>query len=128
MEEKPSKKKILHADNDQKTREKVKKTLECEGYEVASATTGKECLEMLPIEKPSLVLLETTLPDTSGWEILQEIKKTGGNEKVAFLTSIDVPKERKNKLEEEGISAYILKPVTPEKLLAEIRALMEIQE
>ena len=51
-------KRILYVEDDEDTRNLVKEILEKEGYEVATACNGKECLSSLEKEKPDLLLLD----------------------------------------------------------------------
>ena len=117
-------KKILHVDNEEDTRGLVKKILVKAGYKLLSASSGRECLELVPLERPDLILLDVMMPDMSGWDVLQKIRKRGNYEKVAFLSVIEVSQERKKKLMEEGLSGYILKPFTSEQLVEEVKAII----
>lgn len=116
--------KILTVDNEPDTVELVKAILEKDGHEVITALSGKEGLEKKKEEKPDLVLLDVMMPDLSGWDVYARIRKENNNVKVAFLSVIEISDDRKNKLLEEGLSDYILKPFTPEELTERVKAIV----
>jgi CheY-like chemotaxis protein len=115
---------ILHADNAPDTLELAKMILEKSGCKVTDAALGKECLEKLASEKFDLVLLDIMMPDMSGWDVFQIIMKKNRKQKVAFLSVIEVSKERKAKLKKEGLADYILKPFTESELVQKVKAIV----
>jgi len=59
-------------------------------YEITTATSGKECLELLKNNQiPDLILLDILMPDISGWEIYKKLKDNDmwRNIPVVFLTA-----------------------------------------
>lgn len=67
---------ILIVEDNDCIRETLKEVLEIEGYPVETAVDGKEVLERLKqLPLPSLILLDLMLPNISGWQVLEEIKK-----------------------------------------------------
>jgi len=117
--------KILHVENEPDTRELVKTLLENDGHIVTSAENGKECIAMYRKGKFDLVLLDIMMPDLSGWDVLQQLKKHDPGAKVAFLSVLEVSEERKQKLKEEGLADYIMKPFTKKELKARVNALVK---
>ncbi|MCW3094970.1 MAG: Response regulator consisting of a CheY-like receiver domain and a winged-helix DNA-binding domain [Chthonomonadaceae bacterium] len=59
-------KKILVVDDERLRVRFVQVTLERAGYEVVTASDGKDALEKVDAEKPDLVILDSTLPDMAG--------------------------------------------------------------
>ena len=117
-------KKILHVDNEPDTVEMVKAFLEGKGYEVVSAANGTEALEKVESETPDLVLLDIMMPDISGWDVYQQIRKSHPKLKVAFLSVIEVSQERKTKLMLSGLADYILKPFTSDELFERVENIL----
>jgi len=130
-------KRILYVEDDEDTRNLVKEILEKEGYEVATACNGKECLSSLEKEKPDLILLDMMLPDMSGWDIFNKILSYGRRYRaehrihdktplvrVAFLSVIPVSEERLIKLREYGVLDYIMKPFDKEDLIRRINRIL----
>ncbi|MFH1066135.1 MAG: response regulator [Nanoarchaeota archaeon] len=108
------KKRILHVEDDPYTIEMIKDMLK--GYAMDSAETGKEGLAKALKNKYDLVLLDVLMPDMSGWDVYQQIRKKGIKTKVAFLSAIECSRERMKKLKQEGLSDYILKPIKQAEL------------
>ena len=86
------KKKIMVVDDDSAVVLIVKSGIESidKDYEITTATSGKECLELLKNNKiPDLILLDIMMPEISGWEIYKKLKAHDMWRKipVVFLTA-----------------------------------------
>ena len=117
--------KILHVENEPDTRELVKTILEGAGHIVTSAENGKECLSIYRKGKFDLVLLDIMMPDLSGWDVLQTLKKMDKTAKIAFLSVLEVSEDRKERLKQEGLADYIMKPFTKKELKERVGALLQ---
>lgn len=69
------KKKILLVEDDDFFRELIFKKLQKEDFDVSASKNGNEALSYLRSNAPDLVILDLILPDLSGYEILEAIKK-----------------------------------------------------
>ena len=83
---------IIIVDDEQSVLYTVKHGLEGIGeeYNVISAESGKKCLELLENNQiPDLILLDIMMPEMSGWETYNQIKKneTWKNIPIVFLTA-----------------------------------------
>ncbi|MGA1841069.1 MAG: ATP-binding protein [bacterium] len=117
---------ILLIDDEVFLCETLKDLLEDEGYSVAIATNGKEGLRFLE-EKPCLVaIVDIMLPDTSGLDILKEIKDKGIECLPIMLTAFATV-ETSIKALNEGAYAYIIKPYKIDEVKATIRNAIEKQ-
>jgi CheY-like chemotaxis protein len=95
--------------------------LEDAGYTVLGAGTGAEALRLTEEQMPDLVLLDMGLPDTTGLEVVRQIKaepRTAGIAVVA-LTGRDEEADRRACLA-AGCAAYIVKPVNTQKLVRDL--------
>ncbi|HYR11416.1 MAG TPA: response regulator [Longimicrobium sp.] len=95
--------------------------LEDAGYTVLGAATGAEALRLTEAQMPDLVLLDMGLPDTTGLEVVRQIKaepRTAGIAVVA-LTGRDEEADRRACLA-AGCAAYIVKPVNTQKLVRDL--------
>jgi len=113
--------KIIHVDNEPDSVNLVKTILEKEGFDIMTVHKGKECLDKLKEEDIDLLLLEVMMPDMTGWNIYQKIKKMDKRPKVAFLSGIDVSKERREVLLKNGILDYIVKPFDNDDLVRRVK-------
>jgi len=67
---------ILLADDDPSHLDLIRELLATLGFTVVLAANGHTCLEMAALHKPDLVLLDISLPDMTGWEVAQALRRT----------------------------------------------------
>jgi DNA-binding NtrC family response regulator len=79
--------KILVIDDEPILRESLKVALETSGYEVLTAKSGEEGLDLFNKETPDLVLLDHWLPGINGDEVLRRIKEAGSEIPVIIMTA-----------------------------------------
>ena len=79
--------KILVIDDEKLLRWSLEQNLSKEGYTVITAEKGLEGLELFTAEQPDIVLLDIHLPDISGLQILESIKKENKNTVVIMITA-----------------------------------------
>ena len=65
---------ILIAEDSPTQAERLKYTLECQGYRVTITTNGRRALEAARAHKPTLILTDVLMPEMDGFELCQEIK------------------------------------------------------
>lgn len=122
-------KKIMIVDDDPDIVEMVRKILEEEGYEVAHAYSGVECLDMLKStdERPDLILLDIMMEPINGWETLSRIKSEEALREipVCMLTVVPLTPETVASEIIENIENYIVKPFTKEDILRCVRDILE---
>jgi DNA-binding NarL/FixJ family response regulator len=81
---------ILVVDDHPLVRRNVRGVLEEEGYEVCGeAATGREAVEMAPILKPDLVVLDLSMPELNGLEAARLILRDTPEIRVLILTMHD---------------------------------------
>jgi len=90
------------------------------GYEVITATTGKEALTKVEKEEPELVILDVKLPDISGIEVLSTIKKVKSDIVVIMISAYGTEEMRKEAMR-IGAYDFIDKPFNVEALLRTVR-------
>lgn len=100
------------------------------GYEVIEAETGDEALELLSKHKPALVLLDVHLPDISGIEVCQRIRNNPEFASIFVLQISATSIEHADKILalDSGADAYLIEPVEPEELIANVRALLRLRQ
>lgn len=92
--------------------ELLKKMLQNE-YEVLTATSGAEGLQIVAQQHPDLVLLDIVMPEMDGFEVCQRLKSDPATEQipVIFLTVLDTPEQEAQGLV-YGAADYICKPIS----------------
>ena len=79
--------KILVIDDEKLLRWSLEQNLSKEGYNVITAEKGLEGLELFSAELPDVILLDIHLPDISGIQVLERIKKENRNTVVIMITA-----------------------------------------
>ena len=69
-------------------------------------------------------MLDIMLPDMSGWDIFQKLKKDKVQAKYAFLSAIPVSSERMEELKKAGVSDYITKPFEKDDLVERVKSIL----
>jgi len=121
-----AKKKILVVEDEPDYRIILREVLGKAGFVVVDAATGEAGLELYRTESPDLVLLDVMLPDMTGFEICEKIRKG----KVRPLTPILFCTARSAvsqlaKGVKLGGTDYVIKPFVTEDLLARVRAALQ---
>jgi CheY-like chemotaxis protein len=99
--------------------------LEHAGYRVSEAADGREALEMLRAEPPDLLLLDMTMPDIDGWELLERASGSGqlNGVRVAVLTA-NADEMAEHRARKAGADAYLVKPLEPGDLTRAVERLL----
>ena len=118
---------ILIADDEPPSLELLGYYLRKKGYEIRCATNGRECLERAASFRPDILILDISLPDTDGLEILRCLKEGGGAVHVIIVTAFHdmATTIRAMKL---GAFEYILKPVDVDELELAIGRALELSK
>ncbi len=81
--------KILIVDDDLNIQRFYKEELEEEEYEVVTAGTGKDALEMFEKENPDIVTLDILIPDIDGISLLRKMKEQRPDIPIIMSTAYD---------------------------------------
>ena len=96
-------------------------------YEVATASTGQEALQIAQSdEPPELILLDIMMPGMDGYEVLRRLRKDRATASVPviFLTALSSIEEEQFGLD-LGAVDYITKPISPPVVLARVHVHLE---
>ena len=120
---------IMVIDDEPDLREMLDKLLRSQEYNVVGASNGKEALKILKNleQKPDLVLVDMFMPEMSGREVCETIRKDEQLKdlKLAFLTVAAFGGYGKQLLKELDVLDYILKPYDIDDLLRRIDKMLE---
>jgi two-component system, OmpR family, phosphate regulon response regulator PhoB len=116
---------ILIAEDEPAIVELVQYNLQHEGFRTAVALDGDEALIAVAEHKPDLILLDWMLPHVSGLEICRQLRRGSGTRElpIIMLTARGEEQDRVRGLE-SGADDYVVKPFSPNELMARIRALL----
>src|SRR5215212_11352404 len=113
--------KILMVDDDPSLVKILSFLLKDEGYEVVTATTGADALQILNQQWVDLVILDIMLPRLDGFEVCRRVRET--NRVPIIMLSARGGTEDRVKGLLEGADDYLPKPCEPAELLARVKAL-----
>lgn len=114
-------KRILVVDDEKKIVEVLQAYLEREGLVVASAGTVGDALKAIDRLKPDMLILDVTLPDGSGFDVLRKATEHGRIPSIMLTARAD-ESDRIVGLE-LGADDYVTKPFSPREVVARVRAL-----
>jgi PAS domain S-box-containing protein len=121
---------ILVVDDNAPLRYALARTLRQHGFEVLEVATGEETLRLAASELPDLILLDVNLPDISGFDVARALKSSERTKSIPILqiSASFVQKEHRMAGLEAGADAYLVEPVEPGELVANIRALLRMRD
>ena len=114
---------ILIVEDDKKTAVYLYKGLSENSFVVDLADKGEDGLHLARTGDYDLIILDVMLPERDGWSILSQIRQSGRQTPVLFLTARDSVRDRVKGLE-LGAADYLVKPFAFSELLARIRSIL----
>ena len=112
---------LLVVDDDPELLKLLQQALRDAGFHCDKAADGRDALLQLRQERFDLVVLDWTMPDLNGVEVLRRMRSTGLNTPVLMLTARDQLEERVEALD-AGADDYLTKPFELQELQARVRA------
>ena len=116
--------KILVADDEQDICEILQYNLETEGFEVVTANSAEEALQ-LPLHEFSLILLDVMMGEMSGFQMARRLKDSPATAQIPiiFITALD-GEDNLVKGFNIGADDYIAKPLSMKEVKARVRAVL----
>ena len=115
--------KILVVDDELEIVRVVRSYLERAGYQVVTATNGREALFVARHERPALVVLDLQMPEMDGLEFTRRLRAEQPDVAIIMLTARVEEMDRVLGLE-LGADDYVTKPFSPRELVARVRAVL----
>lgn len=114
--------KILVVDDQPINVQLLKRKLEREGMQVATAFSGREALDLVAADKPDLILLDVMMPEMDGIEVCQRLQADEST-KIIPVIFITARTSKEGKIEGLGVGAvdYITKPIDLDETLARVQ-------
>lgn len=97
------------------------------GYEVTTATNGKEGLELLEKGDFDVIVSDIEMPVMDGMSMVQHIRRHHPRLAIIFITGLTTARDVINGYQ-SGADFYIKKPFLPEELNAHIQAILRIKQ
>jgi diguanylate cyclase (GGDEF)-like protein len=116
---------VLLADADDTARAALADVLRQEGFVILEAADGAEAIEHFRVSRPDLVILDTVIPETGGFEACTFIRETAGTDPVSILLLTDL--EEPDALErafDTGATDFTTKSVSTAQIMLRVRFLL----
>jgi CheY-like chemotaxis protein len=115
---------VLVVDDDEVIRQLIAVNLTLEGFDVATAVDGRDCLDKVTDASPDVITLDVMMPRLDGWVTATQLRKnplTSGI-KVVLITA-RAQEDDRSRGREIGVDAYLTKPFDPAEMIRVVREL-----
>ncbi|MBI5700475.1 response regulator [Candidatus Saganbacteria bacterium] len=117
---------ILIADDEEIVRTSLEMILRCGGgYQTDFALDGEEALKKIKENTYGAVLLDIEMPKINGYEVLKQARALYPSLPIIFVTGKGQPEKTIESLSNYGLTGYIEKPFTPEKVLDVVASVLK---
>jgi len=115
---------VLVVDDDEVIRQLIAVNLQLEGFDVATAVDGQDCLDKVQEINPDVITLDVMMPRLDGWETAVQLRKTPetAHIKVVLITA-RAQEDDINRGANVGADAYLTKPFDPGEMIRVVREL-----
>ena len=117
-------KKVLIIDDDNHLRESLAEVLDLEGFTCYQAGNAKSGIDSAKKNVPDVVIMDIQLPDSSGFQICQELRKSSKDFILIMMTGRFLSAEEKTQGFSLGADEYLTKPFDIQELCIRIRQLL----
>jgi PAS domain S-box-containing protein len=118
----PVRRRVLVVDDDVDSRETLAVALSLAGHDVRMADDGSSALAEAAAFRPDAAVLDIGLPGMSGYELATRLRKIGSGAEVLVALSGFGQQEDRRRGTEAGFDHYLVKPASPESVLAILAA------
>jgi two-component system chemotaxis response regulator CheY len=119
---------VLVADDSAYARRVLRQALEGAGYEVLEAPNGMSAIEIFFLRRPEVVLLDLTMGDLDGLEVLRRVRDLAPDARV-IVVSADVQRTTAESVMAAGALQFLGKPAGREQVVEAVAsALAEVPE
>jgi two-component system, chemotaxis family, chemotaxis protein CheY len=112
---------VLVVDDDPDILQTLGLCLTTEGYRVLMAANGKEALDLLENERPSVILLDLMMPVMDGWQFVAELEHRGRRDVPLLILSAD--RSVQGHAEQLRANGHLAKPFDLDELLGKVQQL-----
>jgi DNA-binding response OmpR family regulator len=115
---------VLVVDDDEVIRRLIAVNLQLEGFDVATAVDGQDCLDKVAEIAPDVITLDVMMPRLDGWETAVQLRKSPetAHIKVVLITA-RAQEDDKVHGGQVGADAYLTKPFDPNEMIRIVREL-----
>jgi two-component system alkaline phosphatase synthesis response regulator PhoP len=119
---------ILSVDDEPDVTNLVRFHLVKSGYEVLTAASGREALEIIQTTPPDLIILDLMLPDIDGFGICEILRRQASTAAIpVVLLTAWATSDAQHLGLELGALDYLTKPFSPKELVERVRRLLDLR-
>ena len=115
--------KVLVVDDEPNIVELLTVSLKFQGFDVETANSGADALELARSWRPDAYILDVMMPGMDGFELLSKLRGEGLDAPVLFLTAKDAVEDRIHGLT-IGADDYVTKPFSLEEVITRLRVIL----
>jgi two-component system chemotaxis response regulator CheY len=113
---------VLTVDDSRTMRDMLRLTLTAAGFRVVQANDGSHGLDVLAAERPDLIVTDLNMPVIDGFGFIEGARKLPAHRSTPILVlTTEADAEKKARARQAGATGWIVKPFSPEKLIAVLR-------
>lgn len=115
---------VLVVDDDEVIRQLIAVNLQLEGFEVATAVDGQDCLDKVAEVAPDVITLDVMMPRLDGWVTAVRLRENPATRDIGVVMITARAQDHDVRRGHEiGVDAYITKPFDPNDLIRTVREL-----
>jgi putative two-component system response regulator len=120
--------KILVVDDEDRNLRLMTLLLTPFGYDVLTASNGREALEKVHVSPPDVILLDIMMPQVDGFEVARQLKEEEETKiiPIVMVTALNEVEDRVKALE-AGADDFLSKPVDKTELRARVQSLLRVK-
>ena len=115
---------VLVVDDDEVIRQLIAVNLTLEGFDVATAVDGQDCLDKVAAIEPDVITLDVMMPRLDGWVTASQLRRNPETSEIkVVLITARAQEDDKKRGREIGVDAYLTKPFDPSEMIRVVREL-----
>ena len=117
---------VLIAEDFEDARELYRDYLEFSGFDVETATNGREAIEQAVALQPDLILMDASMPVLDGWQATRELKANPSTRHIPVLAlTAHAFDDARQEARAVGCDGFVPKPCLPDDLVARVRSTLD---
>ncbi len=121
-------KKILVVDDERHIVRLVQVNLQKDGYDVSTASNGREAIEQAQENRPDLIVMDVMMPEMDGFEALKHLKEDPKTEDIpVIMLTAKAQDADVFRGWQSGADLYLTKPFNPTELLSFVKRIFDSQ-
>jgi DNA-binding response OmpR family regulator len=115
---------VLVVDDDEVIRQLIAVNLTLEGFDVATAVDGQDCLDKVVAIDPDVITLDVMMPRLDGWVTAGQLRRNPETSEIkVVLITARAQEDDKSRGRQIGVDAYLTKPFDPLEMIRVVREL-----